>query len=250
MSNNWFGALPFDWPILINTAELHFYFNAQDKWPNMVLFGLLSRDGNLGYLSFSPVPSRRVWWVRQGEGPRGGRPIRNSILFCWQSPPSRMLPIKLGSHQSCSTFGTVIPVYLCGDTRRDSLRLKTKWSFPPSLKGSKCPKHATLPTFSWKKKHRKNCECCHHHSLFNSIHNVNVNIIVLNCQKWNQCLKCQVSGHKSPGLLFDGVLLISLTLSLSLSLYLSLYLSLSLSFFWSGHGCSSLGSHVSKVTSI
>ena len=110
MSNNWFGALPFDWPILINTAELHFYFNAQDKWPNMVLFGLLSRDGNLGYLCFSPVPSRRVRWVRQGEGPRGVRRIRNSILFCWQSPPSRPLPIKLGSHQSCSTFGTVRPV--------------------------------------------------------------------------------------------------------------------------------------------
>ena len=71
MSNNRFGALPFDWPILINTAELHFYFNAQDKWPNMVLFGLLSRDGNLGYLSFSPVPSRRVLWVRQCRGPEG-----------------------------------------------------------------------------------------------------------------------------------------------------------------------------------
>ena len=52
------------------------------------------------------------------------------------------------------------------------------------------------------KKHRKNCECCHHHSLFKG-HNVNVNIVVLNCQKWNQCLKCQVSGHKSLGLLFE-----------------------------------------------
>ena len=54
-------------------------------------------------------------------------------------------------------------------------------------------------------KHRKNCECCHHHSLFKG-HNVNVNIVVPNCQKCNQCLKCQVSGHKSRGLLFDGVL--------------------------------------------
>ena len=53
-------------------------------------------------------------------------------------------------------------------------------------------------------KHRKNCECCHHHSLFKG-HNVNVNIVVLNCQKWNQCLKCQVSGHKFLGLLFDSV---------------------------------------------
>ena len=31
-------------------------------------------------------------------------------------------------------------------------------------------------------KHRKNCECCHHHSLFKG-HNVTVNIVVLNCQK-------------------------------------------------------------------
>ena len=54
-------------------------------------------------------------------------------------------------------------------------------------------------------KHRKNCECCHHHSLFTG-HNVNVNIVVLNCQIWNQCLKCQVSGHRSLGLLFEGIL--------------------------------------------
>jgi len=40
------------------------------------------------------------------------------------------------------------------------------------------------------------------HSLFKG-HNVNVNIVVLNCQKCNQCLKCQVSAHKSLGLLFD-----------------------------------------------
>ena len=31
-------------------------------------------------------------------------------------------------------------------------------------------------------KHRKNCECCHHHSLIKG-HNVNVDIVVLNCQK-------------------------------------------------------------------
>ena len=29
-------------------------------------------------------------------------------------------------------------------------------------------------------KHRKNCECCHHHSLFKG-HNVNVKIVVPNC---------------------------------------------------------------------
>ena len=45
-------------------------------------------------------------------------------------------------------------------------------------------------------KHRKNCECCHHHSVFKG-HNVIVHIVVLNCQKCNQCLKCQVSGHKN-----------------------------------------------------
>ena len=45
-------------------------------------------------------------------------------------------------------------------------------------------------------KHRKNCECCHHHSVFKD-HNVIVHIVVLNCQKCNQCLKCQVSGHKN-----------------------------------------------------
>ena len=45
-------------------------------------------------------------------------------------------------------------------------------------------------------KHRKNCECCHHHSIFKG-HNVIVHIVVLNCQKCNQCLKCQVSGHKN-----------------------------------------------------
>ena len=54
-------------------------------------------------------------------------------------------------------------------------------------------------------KHRKNCECCHHHSLFKG-HNVNVKIVVPNCQKCYQCLKCQVSGHKYRGLPFEGVI--------------------------------------------
>ena len=48
-------------------------------------------------------------------------------------------------------------------------------------------------------KHRKNCECCHHHSLFKG-HIAIVHIVVLNCQKCNQCLKCQVSGHKLTSL--------------------------------------------------
>ena len=51
-------------------------------------------------------------------------------------------------------------------------------------------------TLSVTLKHRKNCECCHHHSLFKG-HNVIVHIVVLNCQKCNQCLKCHVSGHKN-----------------------------------------------------
>ena len=33
-------------------------------------------------------------------------------------------------------------------------------------------------------KHRKNCECCHHHSVFKG-HNVIVHIVFLNCQKCN-----------------------------------------------------------------
>ena len=53
-----------------------------------------------------------------------------------------------------------------------------------------------LPYLFCRKKHRKNCECCHHHSLFKG-HNVIVHIVVLNCQKCNQCLKCHVSGHKN-----------------------------------------------------
>ena len=38
---------------------------------------------------------------------------------------------------------------------------------------------------------------------------INVRIVVLNCQKCDQCLK----GHKSPGLLFQGVLSMSLSFS-------------------------------------
>ena len=57
----------------------------------------------------------------------------------------------------------------------------------------------------WCQKHRKNCECCHHHSLFKG-NNVIVHIDVHNCQKCNQCLKCQVSGHKCLGLIFESVL--------------------------------------------
>ena len=48
---------------------------------------------------------------------------------------------------------------------------------------------------SYSDKHRKNCECCPRHSLFKS-HTVIVYYVVLNCQQSNQCLKCQVSGHR------------------------------------------------------
>ena len=58
-------------------------------------------------------------------------------------------------------------------------------------------------------------------------------------------IKC-LKGQKSLGSLFEGALLMYLSLSLSLSLYLSL----SLSFFWSVHVSSSLQSNVSKVTSL
>ena len=33
---------------------------------------------------------------------------------------------------------------------------------------------------------------------------LNVEIVVLNCQKYNQCLKYHVSAHKSLELLFEG----------------------------------------------
>ena len=52
---------------------------------------------------------------------------------------------------------------------------------------------------------------------------MDVKIVVLNCQKCNECLNC----HKFPGLLFEAVFKIFLSLSMSLSLYLS--------FCWSGH---------------
>ena len=50
----------------------------------------------------------------------------------------------------------------------------------PSVSQSRQSKIVVFVTFI--SKHRKNCECCHHHSLFKG-HNVTVNIVVLNCQK-------------------------------------------------------------------
>ena len=73
-----------------------------------------------------------------------------------------------------------------------------------------------------------------------SMFTANVEIVVLNIQKCNQCLKV----HKSIGLFFEGVL------QLSLSSSFSLYLLLLLAFCWSGHVSSSLSSHISRVTSL
>ena len=60
--------------------------------------------------------------------------------------------------------------------------------------------HSSAPWWGWLwckwEKHRKNCECCHHHSLFKG-HNVIVHIVVFNCQKCNQCLNSQVSSFRS-----------------------------------------------------
>ena len=65
--------------------------------------------------------------------------------------------------------------------------------WPPKLLVDFKNKQLSCAIFGFK--HRKNCECCHHHSLFKGL-NVIVHIVVLNCQKCNQCLKCHVSGHK------------------------------------------------------
>ena len=81
---------------------------------------------------------------------------------------------------------------LKGRRRLAAFRAHCQWRWRMALKGLI-------------KKHRKNCECCHHHSLFKG-HNVNVKSVVPNCQKCYQCLKCQVSGHKYRGLPFEGFL--------------------------------------------
>ena len=70
-------------------------------------------------------------------------------------------------------------------------------------------------------------------------HYEHVQIVVLNCQKCNQCLNalhCIAIGNglKYPGLLFEGELWMSFSLSLS--------------FCWSCHVTSPLWSNVSKVT--
>ena len=65
---------------------------------------------------------------------------------------------------------------------------------------------------------------------------MNVEIVVLNCQQWDQCFKC----HKSLGLLFEGVLSMSMSMSIctghvSHSDQMFLSLSLYLFFFWAPH---------------
>ena len=62
---------------------------------------------------------------------------------------------------------------------------------------NKCEnEHCKADKRTKQRKHCKNWECCPRHSLFKG-HNVIVNIVVLNCQICNQCLKCHVSGHKN-----------------------------------------------------
>ena len=72
--------------------------------------------------------------------------------------------------------------------------ISTKIDILPYLAYKYTQKSNIVGFFLWK--HRKNCECCHHHSFFKG-HNVIVYIVVLNCQKCKKCLKCQVSGHKN-----------------------------------------------------
>ena len=98
---------------------------------------------------------------------------------------------------------------LIGLTSKGSLWVPKRMNFRKSSRGR---------GVHFQSKHRKNCECCPRHSLLKG-HNVTVNIVVPNCQKCSQCLKCQVSCYKSLRLLFEGVLQMSLSLSLSLSLY-------------------------------
>ena len=100
-------------------------------------------------------------------------------------------------------FGQLGPLF--SDVKNDVLRVWPKKNFDDDNDGCNDNYDDNYGNFDDDyDKHRKNCECCHHHSLFKG-YNVNVNIVVLNCQKWNQCLKYQVSGHKSLGL-FEGVL--------------------------------------------
>ena len=77
---------------------------------------------------------------------------------------------------------------------------------PWGLRLWRCCRTWTVPCYVSSQffKHCKNCECYPRHSLFNlnfKGHKVIVSIVVLNCQQCNQCLKCQVSGHKTLRLL-------------------------------------------------
>ena len=85
----------------------------------------------------------------------------------------------LGNSWMREGIGLLQKCMQCKNVQMGLGKSKREWMFP----------HDAL-------KHRKNCECCPHHSVFKG-HNVIVHIVVLNCQKYNQCLKCQVSGHKN-----------------------------------------------------
>ena len=114
--------------------------------------------------------------------------------------------------------------------------------------------HVTIRAWKRFPKHRKNCECCHHHSLFKG-HNVIVHIVVLNCQKCNQCLKCHVSGHKNFQNSENSSKIWKIVKKLSKIVNIVKIVKIvkncqKISKCWSGHVSSSLWSSVSKVTGL
>ena len=81
-----------------------------------------------------------------------------------------------------------------------SFELRSIWSRPQTPSNSGKSEHDV-----WKNLKKKNIA-----RIANGVTvTVNVEIVVLNCQKCNQCLK----GHKSLGLFFEGVLHFSLSFS-------------------------------------
>ena len=83
------------------------------------------------------------------------------------------------------------------------------------------PNFGNSTKFQNLKKHRKNCECCHHHFLLFKGHNVIVHIVVLNCQKCNQCTmgqaQCKMGNRKMSTL----PLILRWTVKLSIEFFLS-----------------------------
>ena len=110
--------------------------------------------------------SQMVWLGPQMPNSLEGSPNGNHLVATW-SP--------LGDHLVWLQLLSLYYVYIAAPSGRNTA---AQYQGTPHVK------------------HRKNCECCHHHSLFKG-HNAIVHIVVLNCQKCNQCLECHVSGHKT-----------------------------------------------------